>query len=103
MEMNLETLQELSMISTRDLEIAPFESKTSPNFSTFRNWLIHVIERMIEQDFGKLVNLLYKIDVSEIKAKEAFAATENPAARLADLIIERELKKVETRKKYRAR
>ena len=103
MEMDKETLQQLNLISSQDLEIAPLETKIAQDFSAFRNWLIMQIERLIDQDFGHLVQLLYKIDVSEMKAKEAFATTDHPADKLADLIIERELKKVETRKKYRAR
>ena len=100
--MDQETLQQLSLVSTRDLEIAPIEQQL-PDFSTFRNWLIDAIARLIDRDFNHFVNLLYRIDVSESKAREAFVDHENPAAKLADLIIERELKKVETRKKYRAR
>jgi hypothetical protein len=101
--MDQETLRELSMISSMDLEIRHLDKRELQDFAAFRSWLIAVIQHLIDQDFGHLVNLLYKIDVSEMKAKAAFADHDDPAAKLADLIIERELKKVETRKKYRAR
>jgi hypothetical protein len=73
------------------------------SFSTLeklKTWLTAEIRMMIDRDFQKLLNMLYRIDVDEQKSKIAFA-DDDPAVSLAELIIERELKKVETRKKYR--
>lgn len=70
------------------------------NFEKLMQWLTGELEIMIDRDFHGLMNLLYRIDVNESKTKLAFA-TDHPAETLASLIIERELEKVETRKRYK--
>ncbi|WP_420385675.1 hypothetical protein [Roseivirga sp.] len=63
--------------------------------------IMRVVEDLMEKDFEKLLNVLYRIDVSESKLKEALAlSTDNPASIITKMIIERELLKVEFRKKY---
>jgi hypothetical protein len=62
-------------------------------------WLAGEIRILLDRDFNQLMNILYRIDVSEEKVKKAFAA-DDPAFSIAGLIIERELKKVESRSKY---
>ena len=70
------------------------------NLDKLQEWLAREISILLDRDFQHLLNVLYRIDVSEEKVKQAFAA-KYPAFEIAGLIIERELKKVETRKKYR--
>ncbi len=70
------------------------------NLDKLQEWLAREISILLDRDFQYLLNVLYRIDVSEEKVKQAFAGNE-PAFNIAGLIIERELKKVETRKKYR--
>lgn len=57
---------------------------------------------MISSDFSSLVRLLYKIDVDEKKLKQHLVenADHNSAAVIADLIIERQLQKIETRRQF---
>lgn len=63
--------------------------------------IMRVVEDLMEKDFQQLLNVLYRIDVSESKLKEALAfSTDNPASLITKMIIERELLKVEFRKKY---
>lgn len=63
--------------------------------------IMRVVEDLMTKDFNQLINVLYRIDVSEEKLKEALALTnDNPASIIAKMILERELQKVETRKKY---
>jgi hypothetical protein len=45
------------------------------------------------------LNIFYRIDINESKVKLAFTA-DKPAWEIAGLIIERELKKVATRREY---
>ena len=47
---------------------------------------------------------MYRIDIAENKVKSVLATSdpESISQELADLIIQRELQKVETRKKYRS-
>lgn len=63
--------------------------------------IMRVVEDLLAKDFQELVNVLYRIDVSEEKLKEALATSvDNPASIITKMIIERELLKVEFRKKY---
>ena len=67
--------------------------------------LTFYINHLIQNDFQKLVSLLYKIDVDEGKLKRILR--ENPGKDAADiiahLIIERELQKIETRKLFKGK
>ena len=65
--------------------------------------IMRVVEELLSKDFSRLVNCLYRLDVSEEKLKEALAASnDNPASVITQMIIEREMQKVETREKYRS-
>ncbi len=57
----------------------------------------------LEADFEKLCNIIYRHDVSEEKFNEALQGDNifEQAGRIADLVIEREMQKVETRRAYR--
>lgn len=61
--------------------------------------LIH----LMLNDMEGLLQLLYRVDVSEQKVKAAFARNDPGliAPVLADLLIDRELQKAETRRMYR--
>ena len=83
----------------KDLDIV--DPKLS--FSTIeklKDWLSGEISMLIDRDIQRLMNILYRIDVDEQNTKAAFADN-NPAMRLAELIIKRELQKVKSRKKYK--
>lgn len=60
------------------------------------------IQELINTDFEHLLWLLYKIDVNEKKIKTALEDSnlENSSIVIAEMIIEREKEKIETRKKY---
>ena len=61
------------------------------------------INELIDKDFNKLVNLLYRIDISEQKLKIALQnedKTISSSKTIAKLIIERQLQKLEFRKKF---
>ena len=53
--------------------------------------------------FDMLVNILYKIDISEKKLSQLFSGKNRDSipATLADLIIERQLEKIKLRKMYK--
>ena len=76
------------------------ENNSTPNFIV---QLTATINEMIKNDFPRLVNILYRLDVSEEKLKTELQ--DNPSreagALIADLIIERQLQKVEARKHSR--
>ena len=62
------------------------------------------INHLINHDFEKLVFYLYRIDVNENKMRNVLEQREgeNAAGLIADLIIERQLQKIESRKKFKA-
>lgn len=62
--------------------------------------LLPLIEHYLQKDISQLLNLLYRIDVSEQRLKEALTNTQ-PASKICELIIEREFQKAESRIKYR--
>lgn len=59
------------------------------------------INYLINHDFEKLVSLLYRIDVNEQRMRNLLEQQqgENAAGLIADLIIERQLQKIESRKR----
>lgn len=85
------------------LDVSYLDLANEPDFSYDQAYLkiMRVVEDLMERDFNGLLNALYRIDVSEQKLKEALAlTTDNPAAVITKMILERELQKVATRKKY---
>lgn len=65
--------------------------------------LSQYLNDLIEYDFNKLIAILYRIDVSETKVREALATNETHqtgGSILARLLIEREIQKIELRAKY---
>ncbi len=61
--------------------------------------LIDRIDYLITYDYEKLLQLLYRIDVDENKAKKSLieAADKKPSEVVADLIIERLIEKAKSR------
>ena len=60
-----------------------------------------VIEDLMAKDFTGLLNVLYRIDVSEQQLKKALVEdNDNPASIITQMIFDRQLQKVKTRKKY---
>lgn len=61
-----------------------------------------VINNLIQSDFQKLVSILYRIDVNEAKLKAMLNQykDQDAAVIIADLIIERQLQKIKTRREY---
>lgn len=85
-----------------DQSYLPVAENEDERFRELRKVLIRRIEELIEKDLEKLKWILYRIDVSEKKVHEALttnAQLHYPEV-LADLIIERQIEKAESRKKF---
>jgi uncharacterized protein YwgA len=69
----------------------------------YREQLAVLINRLINTDFEKLAGILYKIDVSEKKLKKLLSDNPDTDAGLliADLVIERQTEKKESRERFR--
>lgn len=60
------------------------------------------IDHLISNDFNSLLTLLYRVDVDENQLRQLLAPSDMPASSIiTSLIIERQLKKIETRKKLK--
>lgn len=85
------------------LEITEQYKLSPEDFSEIRSRLTTLISNLLDSDIHGLLNLLYRIDVSELKVK-TILATDNPgemAKKIAALIIERQIQKINTRMRYK--
>ena len=64
--------------------------------------LTEYVNDLIDHHFSKLVNLLYKIDVSESRLKRLLDETSgnNAGSIIAELIIERQIQKIKSREQF---
>ncbi len=69
----------------------------------FRKYLTDKMKDMLDKNYNLLINTLYRIDISEKKLSELFSAKNKDSIpqKLADLIIERQIEKINYRKRYR--
>lgn len=67
--------------------------------------LVQKINQLIETDFNKLIQLLYRIDIDEMKLKAYLHQNKNldAANLIADMIIERQIQKIRTRQQFESR
>ncbi len=84
------------------LLVDPNQVEPFNHLNELRQWLIENIEWLIDNDFERMLSILYRIDVSEAKVRLLIEQNEgeNAAAIIADLILERQAQKIESRKKY---
>jgi len=86
----------------KKLEIDVSNSSRENQFKKLSQYL----DELIQTDFNKLINILYRIDVSEDKAKRALVNKKDSQSNgdvLAYLIIERETEKLKWRNKYNSK
>jgi|SRR5690242_2100964 len=90
-----------SSLSEKIIQLSGYPESESIN--SMRAKLIPQINQLINENFEALVQLLYRIDVSEKKIRNYLQEkpNEDSAKVLADLIIERQLQKAESRRKYK--
>jgi len=69
----------------------------------FRKYLTVKLKFLLDEKFDMLVNILYRIDISEKKLSQLFSGNKKDSipSTLADLIIERQLQKIQLRKLYK--
>ncbi|MEP7236651.1 MAG: hypothetical protein ABI685_02260 [Ferruginibacter sp.] len=75
------------------------------SYSKLHNQLAGYINRLIKNDFDKLIAYLYRIDVNEQKLKVLLQQNPNEDAGniIATLIIERQEQKIKTREQFSQR
>jgi len=67
------------------------------------NFLGEKINSLIKDDFNLLIQILYSIDVNETRLKQVLKDNPNEDAGkiIAELLIERQLQKINTREKFK--
>ena len=80
----------------------PLETAENISLDELKKKLATHINNLINHDFEKLISLLYRVDVSERKLKTLLRENKNEDAGtlIAELIIERQLQKIKTRKEF---
>ena len=97
----------LGELISKDLSLEEDETLVGrddvPDLESIHRRLSLLVAYLMEHDMHRLVNAMYRLDVSEAKLNEAMASESREAAalRVADLIIEREMQKVKTRLHYK--
>ena len=80
------------------------ELKESISTDELKNLLSLHIHHLINNDFNKLVGILYRIDVSETKLRQLLEnnPAEDSGMIIAELIIERQIQKINSRKENKS-
>lgn len=79
-----------------------FEVPENISESHLRDVLVKTFEYLVDDDFPKLLQVLYRADVDQYKLKELLENTEDKSTAeiIADAYMDRQKAKVETWKKY---
>lgn len=93
---------ELVRLINQELPVQIAETHT---YSDIRTVLSSHINELIKNDFDKLINYLYRIDVSEVKLKTLLTEHQQEDAGdiIAALIIERQEQKIRAREMFRTK
>lgn len=67
-----------------------------------RHKLEKIVAYLLDNDFERLLNAMYRLDIDEEKFKKAVSGTDgkNISREIAELIVSREIQKLKTRIKY---
>jgi hypothetical protein len=98
----METDPELITTLTKEW---PIQLSETASGEALRQELAAQLNKLILEDFEKLVFLLYRIDVDEARMRALLANKKDSDAGLllADLIIERQLQKIKSRQEFSKR
>ncbi len=104
---NKEEINGITKIISNEFSISGINAVISSDdletLEQLKKYLTQKISELMENNFEKLINTLYRIDVSEDKLQLAFIDKNKKGLpeTIAGLIIERQLQKIEMRKKYK--
>lgn len=73
------------------------------DYSSAKQMVIQKINDLIQNDFQRLVSILYAVDVSEKKLKQLLKenTSTDAAVIITELMIERQLQKIRSRQEYK--
>jgi len=98
-------MKPIDKLSISDKIISEINLMQQVSNEQIRARLMDLINELIQKDFNALLQLLYRIDVDEMKIRSCLKENKNndAASLLTDLIIERQLQKIKTRQEYQSR
>lgn len=106
-DLNKEEIFSIQKFVSKDFVKSDYSSLIPTNdfekLEEFRKYLTEKMKDMLDKNYNLLINTLYRIDISEKKLTELFSAKNKEfiPQKLADLIIERQIEKINFRKRYR--
>ena len=95
-------ITEVTSLIRNDFGLDSAELTKCDIMDELKQQLTIIISYLIDKDFQRLLNAMYRMDISEHKFKVALTLDppSEVAPAIAQLIIDRELQKVITRRKY---
>lgn len=106
-ELNNEEIHSLQKFVSKDFVKNDYSSLIPNNdferLEEFKKYLTEKMRDLLDKNYNLLINTLYRIDISEKKLSELFSSRNKELIpeKLADLIIERQIEKINFRKRYR--
>lgn len=96
------TYQDVRSLINRDLEIT-IEDQEDANTEELLPHILTRVEELMERDMGLLMSYLYRLDVKESRVKAALdpGGDTTPSVALAQLILERQLARVQTKQELK--
>ena len=92
--------KDLILFLNKNLEI---DMPADSSIDELKKLLTPYINNLINKDFNKLVNILYRIDIDEKKLKIFLNENKNTdaASIIADMIIDRQIQKLRSRSEFK--
>lgn len=104
MQVRDDSRQALALLQ-KHLQVQPGEPlhealSNSDGLAGLKTLLTNQIAFLLDRQFERLLQAMYRIDVNEQEFRAALTGDAPVAETLAELVLQRELKKVETRRLY---
>ncbi|SMD41900.1 hypothetical protein SAMN00777080_0434 [Aquiflexum balticum DSM 16537] len=98
--MNEDFVQDTMLLLKKDFEIS--KEKEATTKEDLIDLLQPIIQQMINRDFEKLLQICYRVDLGENKLKQILheSEPETMAFDLAKALVERQMLKIEIKRKY---
>jgi hypothetical protein len=97
-------IKQVSELIVRDLNLESEKSIVEiKHLDELKEKLEKIVAYLLDNDFERLLNAMYRLDINEEKFKLAISGLsgDSISKEITELIINREIKKLKTRVKYR--
>ena len=88
--------------STRRIEISPDQTGIE-SYDSLKEYLTQKVAELMDNDFERFLNSLYRIDINERKIKEVLIDKNilSIPGKITDLIIERQIERIKYQRMYK--